>query len=49
MFAMLHDEGLSDWGLEGRQAHAAAAAAASGEEACEAMGCGCYCLSLVVG
>ena len=45
---MLHDEGLTDWGLEGLQAHVAAAAA-SGEEECEAMGRGCYCLSLVVG
>ena len=45
---MLHDEGLTDWGLEGLLAHVAAAVV-SGEEECEAMGCRCYHLSLVVG
>ena len=44
---MLHDGGLTDWGLEGLQAHVAVAVA-SGEE-CEVMRHGRYHLILVVG
>ena len=45
---MLHDRGLTDWGLEGLQAHVAVVVA-SGEEECEVMRHGRYHLILVVG